>query len=215
MCAGACVYCIYRVVIAIKYRNIQPIEPIHETAAAKANVAMLRMVNTRLNTLLNDAVVVDLEAGVDDARLHETIGQQLTELEQMLPGLRTELDEIQAALQSRSVSSPSGAGNLDSPASTDSFERNLLGKLDALSKKVGKDQSSRNASRLSSTQSSPAGHVGYSFVASPAASPIPKGGPAPAVSPTLKGTVRVISFGPDEEIPAPDLAVKPTNKIDV
>ena len=181
-CGAACLYCGYRVYLAIKYRNVQPIVPVENIAASKANVAMLRMVNTRLNGLLNDTQIIDLEEGVADINLHESIGRQLHELEQMLPLLRGEIAELQATIQGalagRSVSSP-GAGGLDSPSVDSSFERGLLGKLDALSKKVGKDQSSRNASRLSSTTSSPAGTSSYSFAAvSPAASPVVRTSPA-------------------------------------
>ena len=164
----------YRVVIAIKYRFVQPIAPAQDIAASKANLQMLHMINTRLNGLLNDTQEIDLEAGVDDVQLHESIGRQLQELEQMLPQMRTELGElretVQAALLSRSMSSP-GAG-LDSPSVDASFERGLLGKLDALSKKVGKDRLSRNASILSSAIGSPTGTSTYSFGASPGASPV-------------------------------------------
>jgi hypothetical protein len=186
ICAGACVYCIYRVVIAIRGRNVQQIEPIQETAAAKANVEMLRMIHTRLNTLLSESAPIDLEIGVNDVQLHEAIGGQLQELEQILPQMRTELAEVKASLESiiasRSVSSPSGAG-LDSPASEGSVERGLLGKLDNLARRVARDQSSRNASRGSSVTSSPAGGNVSSFAAeSPLPSPVSKGGPARALT---------------------------------
>jgi hypothetical protein len=177
VCAGACGYCIYRVVIDLKHRNIQPIAPAADMTAAKADVQMLRLVHTRLNTLLSESTP-DLEAGVTDVQLHGAISGQLQELEQILPQMRTELDElkqtIQEALANRSIESPSTAG-VDSPSS-EGFEQGLLGKLDAFSKKVSKDRSSRNASRHSSAPTSPGA---VPFPASPGLSPVVKGTPVP------------------------------------
>lgn len=178
VCAGSCVYCIFRVVNAIKYRNIQPLAPAPDMTAAKADVQMLRVVHTRLNTLLTESEPIDLEAGVNDVQLHEAINGQLQELEQILPLMRTELDElrqtIHEVLANQSVESPDGIG-LDSPSKEVSFERGILDKLNALAKKVGRDQSSRNNSRLSSAANSPAR---VSFAASPEFSPVPKVSPA-------------------------------------
>lgn len=161
VCAGACVYCVYRVVNAIKSRNIQPIAPTADITAARTNLQMLRMVHTRLNTLLSVSPATDLEAGVSDVQLHEAINGQLGELEQMLPQLRTELGALKASIEatiaSRGANSP---GSFASPGVDSSYEQGLLNNLDKILKTAAKDRLSRNSSRLSSATTSPTS--GYS-----------------------------------------------------
>lgn len=208
LCAGACAYCFYRVVVAIRHRDIKPIEPIENTAASKANVVMLRMIDSKLKTILNGTeAVVDLEAGVNDVELHESIHRSLSELAEMLPALREEIADlqgtIQAALESRSLGSPNGG--LDSPSGDSNFERGLLGKLEALSKKTSKDQRSRNTSRLSSTTNSPISQLDFSL-ASPTGSPAARGN---------SNNGRRLTFGPiNESTPTSPAGQVSTEKLD-
>src|SRR5579862_7728617 len=45
ICAGACAYCLYRFVDALRTRSIEPIAPIFDESAAKVNFLILRAIN--------------------------------------------------------------------------------------------------------------------------------------------------------------------------
>jgi hypothetical protein len=157
LCGGACTYCLYRMVTTLHDRAIQPIE---EIASGKADSAMLRLVNTKLLLILNETEEIDLGGDVDDSKLHQSITQQLQELEQMLPDLRAQISDlqgtIQTALTKKSVSTPASAyGSPGDLQGGHTFEQGLLTKLEALSQKLSKDQASRNTSRFASRTTSP------------------------------------------------------------
>lgn len=244
ICAGACAYCCYRVVDALRTRSIESVEPTFDESTTKAhflilrtiynqltallqkdvssdleevvtdvglpgsinlqltelsdelrelrnikpvlnvatvdeNVVMLRMVYTRLNKLLysttsidldqsiddtpldefgNQQPIIDLEQSIDDTALCECINQQLAELELLLPDMREDLAKfkeiVETELANRSIASASISG-FNSPSNDSSADRGLFSKLEALAKKVEKDQS-RSASRYQSAYSSPA-----------------------------------------------------------
>lgn len=160
VCAGACAYCVYRFVDALRARSIEIITPNFDEEAAKTNTTVLRVIHSRLNTLLNQSTNIDLEERIDDARLPDLINQQISELELMMPDMRRELAEMQetilAAINNRALESRSGSA-FNSPSHESSYEYGILDKLNALSKQVGTDQKSRSASRLQSTYTSPMG----------------------------------------------------------
>jgi hypothetical protein len=160
ICAGACAYCVYRFVDALRTRSIEIITPNFDEEAAKTNTTVLRLIHSRLNTLLNESTIIDLEMRTDDAGLPDLIYQQINELELMLPDLRQQLadlqETIQTAINNKSMESRSGSA-FNSPSHESSYEYGILGKLNALSKQVGTDQKSRSASRLQSTYTSPMG----------------------------------------------------------
>lgn len=158
VCAGSCIYCAYRFINALRTRAIEPVTPVFDEGAAKANVVMLRSIDNRLNAMLNETVETNLIERLDDNGLHDSINQHLAELEQILPDMRQELselkDSIQAVILNRSAGSTYSSG-CNSPSLGGSFESKLLGKLTDLSVKVGRDQLSRSASRNPSAYSSP------------------------------------------------------------
>ena len=155
--------------------QIHSIEPL-TSVVDNDTVQILRMVHNRLNRLLDPTAIIDLEQRVDDKKLDEFINQQLTLLEEMLPTMRQDLVEfqemVQTALTNRSMDSPSGSV-LNSPSADSSAEKGLFSKLNALAKKVEKDQSSRNASRLPSTFSSPIAGGNGSITYTPTAKATP------------------------------------------
>jgi hypothetical protein len=158
VCAGSCIYCAYRFINALRTRTIEPVTPVFDEGAAKANILMLQSIDSRLHVLLNETVEIDLNERLDVTGLHNSINQHLADLEQMLPEMRHELAEfkvlIQAATENRSIGSTNSSA-YNSPSVDGSFEGKLLSRLTDLQNKVGKDQSSRNASRLQSAFSSP------------------------------------------------------------
>ena len=196
VCASLGCICLTRLAKSLIPRNVQQIAPEqavvavthqraleelhqaappHDVEAAKVNLQVLREINTRLMQLLPNEES-DLEAGIADDQLHESIRGRLLELEQILPSLRQELVALKRDLQSsfaaRTLSSPSGAG-LDSPGVGDSsFEQRLLDRVDKLGAKIAKDKASRNSSTSTSFENSFAGGNVSSVPGSPLGKPI-------------------------------------------
>ncbi len=166
VCTGLGCLCLYRLAKSLTNRDVQPIASDHDVEAAKINLRALREINSRLMEMLPTNEEIDLEAGLDDSRLVNSINGRLLELEQILPEMRMQIDalrrDIQISLAGRSVNSP-GVGALDSPivaGDDSSFGQGLLGRLDALAKRVAKDQTSRNSSGFNSFTSSPSNLTG-------------------------------------------------------
>ncbi len=158
ICAGSCIYCAYRFINALRTRTIEPVTPVFDEGAAKANILMLQSIDERLSAMLYETVEINLVEKLDGVRLHDSINQHLAELEQMLPTMRKDLTElhelIQAAVDNRSIGSTNSSA-YNSPSADGSMEGKLLSRLTELQNKVGKDQSSKNPSRNTSTFNSP------------------------------------------------------------
>jgi|GEM_PF-1698699 len=162
ICTGGCAYCLYRFVNALRDRNIQPIQPIEEPAAAKTNTKMLSFINSKLTVILNKSEEIDLENGPSESQLEESITQYLLQLDHILPSLRTEVSDLQEMIQkllkNKSTSTPASvqASPGGYSGADDSLEQDLLEKLNALSQRLAKASSSKNNSRIASRISSPA-----------------------------------------------------------
>jgi len=167
VCAGACIYCCARIVISLRTKNIQPINTDHQ---------MLVKIDNRLIEILQPEE--DVELGYPPRSLYDSINSKLSMLQELLPDLQQKIEELQAEVQAvvDQQSPPGSPGAVNS-----SFERNILGKLDDIAARAGKDRLSRSAS--SSAASSPAG----------------KGHTPPATSSAVG---KRLSFGPINE-PSP------------
>jgi hypothetical protein len=156
ICAGACAYCCYRFVMALTTRDIEPVVLTTNVEANKANDLMLLTIHNRLNRLLDQTAMVDLEENIDQVKLYDSISQQLTQLEQMLPELQRdfiELQELIPGFSNKSFGSPSTGSLFDSPSADVSLDGGLFTKIDGLSKRMAQ-RLSRNGSRSQSANNS-------------------------------------------------------------
>ena len=165
ICLGACCYCLYRVFNPLTDRQVEPLSSSHNGETCKTHLQMLQEVESRLKELIPTEEENGLET-TPSLPLHDSIQNLLSQLETLFPEMTQQIDGLKDDLareiaQKETPASPdregdplNSSGALDRSMGDSEFERNLLGKLEALGKKIDRDRSARS-SKASSTVTSP------------------------------------------------------------